>query len=69
MQQRLQQMLGERTLVLFKPDALKRGLVGPIFQRFEQTGLKIVACKMVVSMPSSFIHQDVVRDRLKSLHL
>ncbi len=55
MQQRLQQMLGERTLVLFKPDALKRGLVGPIFQRFEQTGLKIVACKMVVATKKQIV--------------
>lgn len=47
MKERLQKMLGERTLVLIKPDAVKRGLIGVICQRFEQTGLKIVACKMV----------------------
>lgn len=47
MKERLQQMLGERTLVLLKPDAVKRGLIGTIFQRFEQTGLKVVACKLV----------------------
>lgn len=47
MRERLQKMLGERTLVLIKPDAVKRGLVGIIFQRFEQTGLKVVACKLV----------------------
>jgi len=47
MKERLQRMLGERTLVLIKPDAVKRGLIGVICQRFEQTGLKIVACKMV----------------------
>ena len=41
-------MLGERTLVLIKPDAVKRGLIGIICQRFEQAGLKIVACKMVL---------------------
>lgn len=40
-------MLSERTLVLLKPDAVKRGLIGTIFQRFEQTGLKVVACKLV----------------------
>jgi nucleoside-diphosphate kinase len=48
MKDRLQKMLSERTLVLIKPDAVMRGLVGSIFQRFEQVGLKIVACKMVV---------------------
>lgn len=47
MKERLQKMLGERTLVLIKPDAVMRGLIGIICQRFEQTGLKIVACKMV----------------------
>lgn len=47
MKERLQRMLGERSLVLLKPDAVKRGLVGLILQRFEQTGLKIVACKFV----------------------
>ena len=37
----------ERTLVLFKPDALQRGLVGEILTRFERVGLRIVATKMV----------------------
>jgi nucleoside-diphosphate kinase len=37
----------ERTLVLLKPDAVQRGLVGEIIQRFERVGLKIVGMKMV----------------------
>lgn len=37
----------ERTLVVFKPDAVQRGLVGEILSRFEKVGLKIVAMKMV----------------------
>lgn len=45
--ERLRKMLGERTLVLIKPDAVKRGLIGIICQRFEQACLKMVACKMV----------------------
>jgi len=36
----------ERTLVLLKPDAVQRGLIGPILSRFEAKGLKIVALKM-----------------------
>ena len=36
----------ERTLVLLKPDAVQRGLVGPILARFEAKGLKIVALKL-----------------------
>lgn len=37
----------ERTVVLVKPDGVKRGLVGEIISRFEKVGLKIVAMKMV----------------------
>ncbi len=37
----------ERTLVLIKPDAIQRGLVGEIVTRFERKGLKVVACKMI----------------------
>lgn len=37
----------ERTLVLIKPDSVKRGLIGKIIQRFEDTGLKIAAMKMI----------------------
>ncbi|USN53734.1 MAG: nucleoside-diphosphate kinase [Candidatus Nomurabacteria bacterium] len=37
----------ERTVVLVKPDGVKRGLVGEIIGRFEKTGLKIVGMKMI----------------------
>ncbi len=37
----------ERTLVLLKPDAVKRGLMGEIISRFEKAGLKMVGLKMV----------------------
>lgn len=37
----------ERTLVLVKPDGVKRGIVGRVLIRFEEAGLKIVALKMV----------------------
>lgn len=37
----------ERTLILLKPDAVQRGLIGRIIQRFEDAGFKIVAMKMV----------------------
>jgi nucleoside-diphosphate kinase len=37
----------ERTLILFKPDAVQRGVVGEILTRFERVGLKIVATKMI----------------------
>ncbi len=38
----------ERTFVILKPDAIQRSLVGEIISRFERTGLKIVAMKMVI---------------------
>ena len=37
----------ERTVVLLKPDAVKRAVAGEIIHRFERVGLKIVAMKMV----------------------
>jgi len=39
----------ERSLVLLKPDAVQRALIGRIIQRFEDAGLKISAMKMVYS--------------------
>lgn len=37
----------EQTVVLVKPDALQRGLIGEIVHRFEIKGLKIVGMKMM----------------------
>ena len=37
----------ERTLIVFKPDAVQRGIIGEILSRFEKAGLKIVGMKMV----------------------
>jgi len=37
----------EKTLIIFKPDAVMRGLVGEILTRFERVGLKIVGAKML----------------------
>jgi nucleoside-diphosphate kinase len=37
----------QKTLVLFKPDCLLRGLIGRILQRFEDRGLIIVGFKML----------------------
>ena len=44
----------EKTLVLIKPDAVKRGLVGEILRRFESKGLKIIGLKMVQGTPKEF---------------
>ncbi|HSX07981.1 MAG TPA: nucleoside-diphosphate kinase [Candidatus Saccharimonadales bacterium] len=37
----------QKTLIIFKPDAVMRGVVGEILTRFERVGLKIVAAKML----------------------
>ncbi len=37
----------EKTLVLIKPDAIQRGLVGQIITRYEQKGLILVGMKMI----------------------
>jgi len=37
----------ERTLSIIKPEAVARGLIGDILQKFEKAGLKIVAARLV----------------------
>ena len=36
----------ERTLIILKPDALQRGLIGEIIGRLERKGLKLIGMKM-----------------------
>jgi len=51
----------ERSLVLIKPDAIQRGLVGTIISRLEKVGLKLVAMKM--------LHLDkALAQRLYAIH-
>lgn len=37
----------ERTLIIVKPDAVQRGLIGQIIHRFERRGLRIAAIKFM----------------------
>ena len=46
----------ERTLIILKPDAVKRGIVGEILMRFERVGLKIVGAKMLRPNYEQFHH-------------
>ena len=46
----------ERTLVLFKPDAVQRGLAGRILARFEEKGLKLIGMKLR-QFPTDLIQQ------------
>jgi nucleoside-diphosphate kinase len=57
-------MARERTLVLVKPDAMKRGLAGEILSRFEARGLELRAAKLVrVDRDLAERHYDVHRDK------
>ncbi|MCB1937652.1 MAG: nucleoside-diphosphate kinase [Rhodocyclaceae bacterium] len=40
-------MATERTLSIIKPDAVAKNVIGKIYQRFEDAGLKIIAAKLV----------------------
>jgi len=40
-------MATERTLSIIKPDAVANNIIGEIYRRFEECGLRIVAAKMV----------------------
>ncbi|HEV7432721.1 MAG TPA: nucleoside-diphosphate kinase, partial [Steroidobacteraceae bacterium] len=37
----------ERTLSIVKPDGVARNLIGDVYHRFEQAGLRIVAARML----------------------
>lgn len=51
----------ERTLVIIKPDAVERGLIGEVIGRLERRGLKLIAMKM--------IHMDTaLAQRLYGIH-
>ena len=41
-----------RTLIILKPDAVQRGLVGKIITRFEEKGLQVVGLKMLTISPA-----------------
>jgi len=41
----------ERTLVIIKPDAVQRGLIGPILGRLERRGLRFAALKLIQITP------------------
>jgi nucleoside-diphosphate kinase len=46
----------EQTLILVKPDAMQRSLLGEIIKRFEQKGLKIVGMKMM------YLDREILKD-------
>ena len=43
--------MSERTLIIIKPDAVQRGLIGPILARLERRGLRFAALKLMQITP------------------
>ena len=43
--------MAERTLIILKPDAIQRGLLGAVLSRFEKRGFTIIGMKMVKLSP------------------
>lgn len=54
----------QTTLIILKPDAIQRGLMGSIISRFEDKGLRIVGCKMMlISRDLAKKHYEVHADK------
>src|SRR6187399_2637534 len=56
-------MAVERTLSIIKPDAVAKNVIGSIYQRFENAGLRIIAARMAWLSPSDAqgfyaVHKD-----------
>src|SRR3989304_4214522 len=60
--------MAERTIVVFKPDSVERGLVGEILSRFERAGLRIVGSK-TLTVTEEFVshHYPDKTDFLRSM--
>ncbi|MDD5547391.1 MAG: nucleoside-diphosphate kinase [Candidatus Pacebacteria bacterium] len=58
----------ERTLVMVKPDGVKRGLVGEIVKRIEQRGLKLIALEMFQATKEDIEkHYSTSEENLKNM--
>jgi len=54
----------ETTLIILKPDAVQRGLMGRIISRFEEKGLAIVGCKLMqISQQLAATHYEAHKER------
>jgi len=53
----------ERSLVLIKPDGVQRSLIGELIQRYERTGLKLVALKFLIPQPEQVKAHYLVDDK------
>ncbi len=54
----------ETTLIILKPDAVQRGLMGRILSRFEDKGLQVVGCKLMqISQQLAATHYEAHKAR------
>jgi nucleoside-diphosphate kinase len=54
----------ETTLIILKPDAVQRGLMGRIIARFEDKGLQIVGCKLMkISQDLAATHYEAHKSK------
>ena len=54
----------EQTLIIFKPDAVQRGLMGRILSRFEDKGLKVLGAKFMQITPElAAVHYEAHKER------
>lgn len=58
----------ERSLIIFKPHAVARGIVGEIITRFERVGLKIVGTKMLQPDYDKYFHHYETIGTMVSRH-
>lgn len=59
----IENVLKERTLVVVKPDAVKRALTGKIIAKIEGVGLKLIACKMIMASDEQILGHYPVEDK------
>jgi len=57
----------ERTVVLIKPDAVRRGVIGEIITRFEKKGFTLVAAKFL-RLPQDLLDQWYAHHKDKSFY-
>jgi nucleoside-diphosphate kinase len=54
----------ETTLIILKPDAVQRGLMGRILSRFEDKGLQVVGCKLMqISQQLAATHYEAHKSK------
>ena len=53
----------QKTLVLIKPDAIEKNLIGEVIKRYEDVGLKVVELKLLQRAPLSIIEMHYPMDR------